>query len=1335
MRLLHRRDDGSVTLTHDIDEADEVPPYAILSHRWGNQEVTYADFVHGDGAQKAGYDKIQLCIEQAAKDGLEYVWIDTVCIDRSRSAELSEAIMSMFKWYQNAAICYVHLSDVSATEHDIHHLSFAREWEGEFRKSKWFGRTWTLQELLAPASVNFYSVEGTKLGDKRSLRQHIREVTGIPDGALQNDPMAEFTIGERLSWALARQSTRIEDKAYALLGILDVSMPIIYGEGDRAFVRLLQELEEASIKQRHLQNEQDQLIRTLPRSLSAVFDPGNDDHAPMCTPTTRVEVLRDISLWAEGSDNRNIYWLNGTAGTGKTTIARAVARRLHAQGTLGGSFFFSGGLDDAIRADNLVTTLASQLASRDPQMRQHICDAIHAHKDIAQSSLYEQWNNLIVRPFSKLKAHTGHVVLVIDGLDECHDEGRLSTIVRLLASLEVPSNAGLRLFVTSRPLPRIRQLIQSIPEAKRKSFVLHDIAPAMVERDLSLYVEERLACIERGRVLKPEWLDAQVIAELVDKATGVFLWVSTVCRYILKGGRLAESRMRGILQADLAHTSLDHLYATWLRESMLQVTDDASGLKAVKQRKRLLGTLAVLFRPLSIQSLATLLQTEPQGITDTLADLYMVVDMPSAHNEPVRFIHHSAREFLLSEARCSNTDFLVSEQDAHMALARSCVQLLSKGFPTHISNQSASGALDGDVMRSQPKRRLPPEVQYAYLYVLEHIQRSGAYARHSDNALVETRRLQWARAMCLVGESLNAENTLEICSSSLPPDILKWFDGKAVRALCADQHDDAQSDLKLHGYADSVISRVQDVSASAHLNEAPSPLDSILIPGTTYSGDNSDTHELGRQAARKENGLPFSNAATGSCSTERRDMKVEGCLSSSTACNDRNILPLRVLQPHALRSHTNGTNGTSTSSESGNSSTRAGVYAAVNSRSGFAGGSREGQGGLNEEGDGNEDKTTDGGIVKDTSVVHTSQMPCPCISPENGMCQGSDPNVSTMRRKLRSFHQFFDCDRCWDAFENKAALTSHDCLRCEPFCISAGCEPSGDSIASRKHARDKWKCPTNPPQLDAVEYWHYAFYGVAASVPFVLCDRNTKHNNSPVARVQRIGHAPPKDTEAHQVPHKRPSDEVNDLVQSTKKQRTTDVMDSDNVEDLVLTIGIILDHIENLPCRLLYALRQHVDVGCIPNDLLQTVCQISNSQRRMIKQKAPSALPKSTDELLVNMPQSKGDDHYQPSHFNGRTGPGARPNPQFLHTEYPLPVDPLTSTSNYQFQAPSDARERRSDSNFALPNDIAAHSASNEGDLQKDMNSAISDWDGYDFGDDFNLNWENALAADGEMLQ
>lgn len=246
MRLLHTK---KLSLEEFFDS--KIPKYAILSHRWEDDEVSLQDFEEGKKRDGAGFSKILRCCSLARSEGYEWVWIDTCCIDKKSSADLSEAINSMFRWYVSADICYAYLSDVQ-----LDWVNGSRVAVG-FKESKWFTRGWTLQELLAPRQVLFldrsWEAIGTQNGhvkpqNKIDLSQSISQITGIPVEILRPsfyptlDRLKTSSVAQRMSWAAGRETSRIEDTAYCLMGIFDVNMPLLYGEGQRAFIRLQQEI-------------------------------------------------------------------------------------------------------------------------------------------------------------------------------------------------------------------------------------------------------------------------------------------------------------------------------------------------------------------------------------------------------------------------------------------------------------------------------------------------------------------------------------------------------------------------------------------------------------------------------------------------------------------------------------------------------------------------------------------------------------------------------------------------------------------------------------------------------------------------------------------------------------------------------------------------------------------------------------------------------------------------------------------------------------------------------------------------------------------------------------
>ncbi|OTA85988.1 hypothetical protein M434DRAFT_58797, partial [Hypoxylon sp. CO27-5] len=234
MRLLN-------TINGDMVEFfDESIPskYAVLSHRWGDDEVSYHDWLARSSRpelrDRHGFKKIQSCCEQARKEHIDWVWIDTCCIDKTSSQELSEAINSMFRWYRKSTICYAYLFDYEGSELDTDRL----------KDCEWFFRGWTLQELIAPGTVDFYNKDWQRFGSKcdEAMCEAISAITNIDPEFLLGADVESASVAKRMSWASTRKTSRTEDVAYCLLGIFDINMPLLYGEGRKAFQRLQEEI-------------------------------------------------------------------------------------------------------------------------------------------------------------------------------------------------------------------------------------------------------------------------------------------------------------------------------------------------------------------------------------------------------------------------------------------------------------------------------------------------------------------------------------------------------------------------------------------------------------------------------------------------------------------------------------------------------------------------------------------------------------------------------------------------------------------------------------------------------------------------------------------------------------------------------------------------------------------------------------------------------------------------------------------------------------------------------------------------------------------------------------
>jgi hypothetical protein len=225
------------------------PPYAILSHTWGEQEVTYDETLNPspETRRKAGFQKIESCCRIARDYGLFYAWVDTCCIDKRSSAELSEAINSMYRWYRDAESCFAYIVDVDSVPVGEERYGFANQIQA-FKDSRWVSRGWTLQELIAPRKRLFFSYDWSLMhfsinkSAKDFLDELLASITGISIDVLQHrEPLSKLCVAERISWASRRETTREEDMTYCLMGILNVNMPVLYGEGSQKAFRRLQE--------------------------------------------------------------------------------------------------------------------------------------------------------------------------------------------------------------------------------------------------------------------------------------------------------------------------------------------------------------------------------------------------------------------------------------------------------------------------------------------------------------------------------------------------------------------------------------------------------------------------------------------------------------------------------------------------------------------------------------------------------------------------------------------------------------------------------------------------------------------------------------------------------------------------------------------------------------------------------------------------------------------------------------------------------------------------------------------------------------------------------------
>ncbi|KAB2109474.1 hypothetical protein AG0111_0g2144 [Alternaria gaisen] len=507
----------------------------------------------------------------------------------------------------------------------------------------------------------------------------------------------------------------------------------------------------------------DNPLRYLPCAEDAPFNAYERQHELTCLENTRVDLLREIYSWADGQDERCIFWLSGLAGTGKSTIARTVARSYHDKQRLAASFFFSRGGGDVGHAGKFVTSLAVQLAHSVPTLKQRISDAIAEHSNVVSQSLRDQWQHLVLRPLSKLhepEAGQRTYIIVVDALDECDNDSNIRIIVQLLAEARSLTRVRLRVLLTSRPEVPIRHGFRQVPEAEHQDVVLHNISRSIVDRDIALFLEHNFQLIAQERCLRAGWPGAEIVVQLVRSAGGLFIWAATACRFIQEGKRFAAKRLETILcNRDTTSVAperhLNEIYTTVLKNSTQGYADEEKE-EQCRALRYIVGSIAVLLSPLSTQSLDQLLDVA-EGVGPTLEDLHAILDIPNDRSRPVRLHHPSFRDFLLDRNRCGDDRFYVDEESAHKKLAHCCLELMSasNGLRQDICNLSEPGVLRSEIDESRITVSLPPELQYACRYWVDHLERSGCSINIGDatHCFLEKHLLHWLEAISLLNET------------------------------------------------------------------------------------------------------------------------------------------------------------------------------------------------------------------------------------------------------------------------------------------------------------------------------------------------------------------------------------------------------------------------------------------------------------------------------------------------------------------------------------------------------------------------------------------------------
>ncbi|EXJ95094.1 hypothetical protein A1O1_00213 [Capronia coronata CBS 617.96] len=515
----------------------------------------------------------------------------------------------------------------------------------------------------------------------------------------------------------------------------------------------------------------------LPVAVGAAFNSYQDELDARCHPDTRVDLLRDIYTWAGQADGKSIFWLNGGAGTGKSTISRTVAQTFSDHGRLGASFFFKRGERDRENARLFVSTIVREMVRQIPALRPHVHQAIEDDPEIATRALKEQFDKLIFLPCTKVGSiPLASVVLVVDALDECDREGDINVMIAQLSRLRELRTISIRAFLTSRPEVPIRHAFTEVSTAKHRDLILHNIPPSTIRHDISIYLQDEFTRIRDAhrrlsdQSVPPGWPDVESLNALTDLAVPLFIVAATVCRFVgdLKGN--PQKRLRQVLDQPIGQRSqLELTYLPVLRQLLAGVDDAEEKEQLCRDFHEIVGSIVLLANPLSTTSLAKLLQIEKTDIDDQLRCLHSVLWIPSDPNAPIHLLHLSFREFLLKKRHSDlGRQFTIDKPTAHGFLLDKCLTLLrgSQGLRKDICHLERPGILRSEISYATINASIPQHLQYACCFWIFHLQQSERQIRDGDeiDSFLRTYFLHWLECMSLISkipESIGLITTLQ----------------------------------------------------------------------------------------------------------------------------------------------------------------------------------------------------------------------------------------------------------------------------------------------------------------------------------------------------------------------------------------------------------------------------------------------------------------------------------------------------------------------------------------------------------------------------------------------
>ena len=499
---------------------------------------------------------------------------------------------------------------------------------------------------------------------------------------------------------------------------------------------------------------------------------------------TRRDILSQLECWLDDEQDKQVFWLNGLAGTGKSTIAQTFAEMSFADGKLGASFFCSRDFDDRSNLRTIFPTLAFQLAYRYPRFREELLPVLTASPSVGRETLCSQMEKLIVGP---LKATHIPTLIIVDALDECKDEEPASAILSIL-SRYVDQIPCVKFFITGRPEQRIRSgfrlaALHPITEVLK----LHEVKRPLVDMDIKLFLHMRLTEIAKIRShcdVTKDWPLSSDISILCEKAAGLFIYASTAIKFVASRHHQPPNQLSLLISlpqdtAQEGDSGIDSLYTEILRQAYCDLGPDNQ--EPVNQEvyhhfRSVVGAVLLAFNPLSTKSLSSLLQgfDTPSKISTTLNSLHSLLLVPEGTEDPVHVFHKSFPDFLMDLNRCQDARFFVDPSVHHMELLLSCLHLMEERLKRNICNlEDYADLRNVNDLSDRRKLYVGDALEYACQFWTKHLAKShssGSDAEKVQQAIENiftTHLLHWIEVLIIM-KSLDA-------GVQFINDVQEWF--------------------------------------------------------------------------------------------------------------------------------------------------------------------------------------------------------------------------------------------------------------------------------------------------------------------------------------------------------------------------------------------------------------------------------------------------------------------------------------------------------------------------------------------------------------------------------